>query len=114
MWLFTLKFSLRKQLDSAILPKRNPFFIPNFSDELHHEIELILKIKKLGKSIDEKFAHTYYDEIGLGIDFSLNFKVFWLSFVVFFLMLLKLIISFSEVNSASILKSKLDLNLKST
>ena len=56
--------------DSAILPKRNPFFIPNFSDEIHHEIELILKIKKLGKSIDEKFAHTYYDEIGLGIDFT--------------------------------------------
>jgi acylpyruvate hydrolase len=56
--------------DSAILPKRNPFFIPNFSNEIHHEIELIIKINKLGKTIDEKFAHTYYDEIGLGIDFT--------------------------------------------
>ena len=56
--------------DSAILPKRNPFFIPNFSEEIHHEVELIIKIKKLGKSIDEKFAHSYYDEIGLGIDFT--------------------------------------------
>ena len=56
--------------NSAILPKRNPFFIPNFSNEIHHEVELIIKINKLGKTIDEKFAHTYYNEIGLGIDFT--------------------------------------------
>ena len=56
--------------DSALLPKRNPFFIPNFSDEVHYEVELIYKIKKVGKSIDSKFSNGYYEEIGLGIDFT--------------------------------------------
>jgi len=56
--------------DSAILPKRNPFYIPNFSNELHHEVELIIKIKKLGKCINLNFAKEYYSEIGLGIDFT--------------------------------------------
>ena len=56
--------------DSALLPKRNPFFIPNFSDEVHYEVELIYKIKKVGKSIDSKFSNVYYEEVGLGIDFT--------------------------------------------
>ena len=56
--------------DSAILPKRNPFYIPNFSNEVHHEVELIIKIKKLGKCINLNFAKEYYSEIGLGIDFT--------------------------------------------
>ncbi|MFC0605231.1 fumarylacetoacetate hydrolase family protein [Winogradskyella pulchriflava] len=56
--------------DTAILLKKQPFFIPDFSDDVHHEVELLVKIKKVGKYIDKKFAHKYYDEIGLGIDFT--------------------------------------------
>ena len=56
--------------DSAILPKKNPFFIPTFSNDVHYEVEILLKINKVGKHIDAKFAHKYYDEIGLGIDFT--------------------------------------------
>ncbi len=56
--------------DSAILPKKIPFFIPPFSNEIHYEVELLVKINKVGKHIDAKFAHKYYDEIGLGIDFT--------------------------------------------
>jgi 2-keto-4-pentenoate hydratase/2-oxohepta-3-ene-1,7-dioic acid hydratase in catechol pathway len=56
--------------DSAILPKKNPFFIPAFSEEIHYEVEVLVKINKVGKHIDFKFAHKYYDEIGLGIDFT--------------------------------------------
>ena len=56
--------------DSAIQPKGHPFFIPDFSDNIHYEIELVLKICKNGKNINEKFSHTYYNEIGLGIDFT--------------------------------------------
>jgi len=56
--------------DTAILLKNQPFFIPDFSEDVHHEVELLVKIKKVGKHIQEKFAHTYYDEIGLGIDFT--------------------------------------------
>lgn len=56
--------------DTAILPKRQPFFIPDFTNDLHHELEIVIKINKLGKNIKEKFAHTYYSEIGLGIDFT--------------------------------------------
>lgn len=56
--------------DSAIVRRNRPFFIPAFSDEIHYETELLVKISKLGKCIQEKFAHTYYDEIGLGIDFT--------------------------------------------
>lgn len=56
--------------DSAIQPKGHPFFIPDFSNNIHYEIELVLKICKNGKNINEKFAHTYYKEIGLGIDFT--------------------------------------------
>jgi 2-keto-4-pentenoate hydratase/2-oxohepta-3-ene-1,7-dioic acid hydratase in catechol pathway len=56
--------------DSALLPKRNPFFIPDFSKEVHYEVELIFKIKKVGKSIDTKFSNNYYEEVSLGIDFT--------------------------------------------
>ena len=56
--------------DTSILLKKMPFFIPDFSDDVHHEVELLVKIKKVGKYIDKKFAHKYYDEIGLGIDFT--------------------------------------------
>lgn len=56
--------------DSAILVKNQPFFIPPFSNDIHYEVEILVKINKVGKYIDEKFAHKYYDEIGLGIDFT--------------------------------------------
>ena len=56
--------------DTAILLKKNPFLIPDFSSQVHHEVEVLVKIKKIGKHIDRKFAPGYYDEIGLGIDFT--------------------------------------------
>ncbi len=56
--------------DSAIVLKNNPFIIPPFSNDVHYEVEVLVKINRLGKHIDEKFAHKYYDEIGLGIDFT--------------------------------------------
>ena len=56
--------------DTAILPKKTPFYIPEFSNDVHHEVEILVKINKVGKYIDKKFAHKYYDEIGLGIDFT--------------------------------------------
>lgn len=56
--------------DSAILLKQHPFVIPEFSNDIHHEIEVIVKINKIGKYIDTKFAHKYYDEISVGIDFT--------------------------------------------
>ena len=56
--------------DSALLLRNRPFYIPDFSNEIHHEVELIVKIARLGKNIQEKFAHRYYDEIGLGVDFT--------------------------------------------
>lgn len=56
--------------DSAILLKQFPFVIPEFTNDVHHEVEVIVKINKVGKYIDKKFAHKYYDEIGLGIDFT--------------------------------------------
>jgi len=56
--------------DTAILLKKQPFFIPDFSDDVHHEVEILVKINKVGKYINKKFAHKYYEEIGLGIDFT--------------------------------------------
>jgi 2-keto-4-pentenoate hydratase/2-oxohepta-3-ene-1,7-dioic acid hydratase in catechol pathway len=56
--------------DSAVLLKQHPFVIPEFSDDIHHEIEVIVRINKVGKYIDAKFAHKYYDEISIGIDFT--------------------------------------------
>jgi 2-keto-4-pentenoate hydratase/2-oxohepta-3-ene-1,7-dioic acid hydratase in catechol pathway len=56
--------------DTSILLKKQPFFIPDFSDDVHHEVEVLIKINRVGKHISKKFAHKYYDEIGLGIDFT--------------------------------------------
>ena len=56
--------------DTAIQPKGHPFFIPDFSNNIHYEVELVIKISKNGKNIDEQFSHKYYEEIGLGIDFT--------------------------------------------
>ncbi len=56
--------------DTALLPPHNPFFYPAFSNDIHYEVELVIKISKPGRSIDERFAHKYYDEIGVGIDFT--------------------------------------------
>jgi len=56
--------------DTSILLKKNPFLIPEFSEDVHHEVEILVKINKIGKHIQQKFAHKYYDEIGLGIDFT--------------------------------------------
>lgn len=56
--------------DTSVLLKKQPFFIPQFSNQVQHEVEILIKITKVGKHIDKKFAHKYYDEIGLGIDFT--------------------------------------------
>ena len=56
--------------DSAVLLKQHPFVIPEFSEDIHHEFELIVKISKVGKYIEPKFAYKYYDEISVGIDFT--------------------------------------------
>lgn len=56
--------------DSAVLLKQHPFVIPEFSNDIHHEIELIVRINKVGKYIEQKFAHKYYDEISVGLDFT--------------------------------------------
>ncbi len=56
--------------DSAVLPKEQDFYIPEFTSNVHYEVEVLVKIKKVGKHIDQKFAGSYYDEVGLGIDFT--------------------------------------------
>jgi 2-keto-4-pentenoate hydratase/2-oxohepta-3-ene-1,7-dioic acid hydratase in catechol pathway len=56
--------------DTAVLRNNAPFYYPDFSKDIHHEVEILLKIDKEGKNIDEKFAHKYYREIGIGIDFT--------------------------------------------
>ncbi len=56
--------------DTALLKDSDPFYYPDFTKDLHHEIEIVIKINKVGKHIDEQFAYKYYDEIGLGIDFT--------------------------------------------
>ncbi len=56
--------------DTALLKDGEPFYYPDFTKDLHHEIEIVIKINKVGKYIDEQFAHKYYEEIGLGIDFT--------------------------------------------
>ncbi len=56
--------------DSALLRNNDPFYIPDWSNDLHHEVELIVRINKLGKSIEKEFAPRYYTEVGLGIDFT--------------------------------------------
>jgi 2-keto-4-pentenoate hydratase/2-oxohepta-3-ene-1,7-dioic acid hydratase in catechol pathway len=56
--------------DSAILKNNKPFFLPHFSADIQYEVEVVLKITKLGKGISAKFAHRYYDELTLGIDIT--------------------------------------------
>lgn len=56
--------------DSSVLKKNQPFFIPEFSNEIHFEVELLVKINRLGKHIQEKFAYKYYSHVGVGIDFT--------------------------------------------
>lgn len=56
--------------DTALLKDGAPFYIPDFSKELHHEVEIVLRINKNGKNIEEQFAHKYFDEITIGIDFT--------------------------------------------
>ncbi len=56
--------------DTALMQPRLPFFYPSFSNDIHYETELVVKINKVGKNIAKKFAHRYYDEVSLGIDFT--------------------------------------------
>lgn len=56
--------------DTSVLLKKFPFVIPEFTNDVHYEVEILVKINKVGKYIEPKFAHKYYDEIGLGIDFT--------------------------------------------
>src|SRR6201996_8879224 len=56
--------------DTALLRENKPFYHPDFSEDIHHEIEVVLKVCKAGKHISEKFAANYYDEIALGVDFT--------------------------------------------
>ena len=56
--------------DTAVLPRDRAFYLPDFSKDIHHEIELVLKISKEGKKIAEEFAHRYYEQITVGIDFT--------------------------------------------
>lgn len=56
--------------DSSLLKDGKPFFIPDFSSEIHYETELVIKVDRLGKNIAERFAHRYYHEVTVGIDFT--------------------------------------------
>ncbi len=56
--------------DTALLLQKQPFFIPTFSNDIHHEVEVVVRINRIGKHIEHKFAHKYYNEIGLGLDFT--------------------------------------------
>jgi len=56
--------------DSSLLRNNDPFYIPDWTSDVHYELELVLKICRLGKNIEKQFAHRYFDEIGLGIDFT--------------------------------------------
>jgi acylpyruvate hydrolase len=56
--------------ETAIIKNNEPFYLPDFSEDVHHEVEILVKISKIGKNIDAKFAHKYYNEIGLGVDFT--------------------------------------------
>jgi len=56
--------------ETALLQKNRPFYYPEFSKEIHYEAEIVIKINKIGKYIEEQFANRYYDEIGIGIDFT--------------------------------------------
>ena len=56
--------------DSALLSRNRPFYYPSFSNNIHYEVELVLKISKVGKNIQKRFANTYYQEIGIGLDMT--------------------------------------------
>ncbi|TVR41140.1 MAG: FAA hydrolase family protein [Cryomorphaceae bacterium] len=56
--------------ETALIPKGHPFFYPNFTKDLHHEVELVVRINRVGKHIAAEYAHKYYDEIGIGVDFT--------------------------------------------
>lgn len=56
--------------DSALLRNNDPFYLPDFAKEFHHEVELVVRIGRLGKNIEERFAHRYYEELALGVDFT--------------------------------------------
>lgn len=56
--------------DSSLLRNNDPFYIPDWTNDVHHEIELVLKISRIGKNIEKRFANRYYNEIGLGVDFT--------------------------------------------
>ncbi len=56
--------------ETSLLQKNNPFFYPEFSEDIHHELEVVVRISKVGKHIQKEFAKNYYEEIGLGIDFT--------------------------------------------
>jgi len=56
--------------DTTLIRNNQPFFYPDFSNDIHYEVEIVVKFDKLGKNIAEKFAHRYYNEIGIGIDFT--------------------------------------------
>lgn len=56
--------------DTSLVLKNQPFFIPPFSNDVHYEVEVLVRINRIGKHIQQKFAHKYYDAIGLGIDFT--------------------------------------------
>jgi len=56
--------------DSALVISNRPFFYPDFSSDVHHELEVVIRIDRLGRSIEEEYAHKYFSEIGLGVDFT--------------------------------------------
>ncbi len=56
--------------DTSLLRENKPFFLPGFSEQIEYEVELVVKINRIGRNIQEKFAHRYYDEIALGVDFT--------------------------------------------
>ena len=56
--------------ETSLVLNNRPFFYPDFTSDLHHEVEIVLKISRVGKHIESRFAHRYYDEIGLGVDFT--------------------------------------------
>lgn len=56
--------------DTSLIRNNAPFYYPDFSSDIHHEVEIVIKINRLGKNIDRKFAHRYYSELGVGIDFT--------------------------------------------
>ena len=56
--------------DTALIQPRTPFIYPSFTNDLHHEVELVVRINKIGKHIEERFAHKYYNEISVGVDFT--------------------------------------------